>query len=539
MANIGELVVNLTANSTKLQSALKSAQKQVEVFSVAAGAAAVGAVARFMQVGSALDDMSQRTGVAASELSTLGFAAKMTDTSLEAVQGSLVKMQRFMGDVSDGGAAAVATLSRLGMTTEQLNGLTPDQQFKAFAEAISKVEDPTLKMNLAMGVFGKSAAEILPLLNEGADGIEKFQKEAERLGLVMSDDMAASAAAAGDAIDTVMMAASAAAVKFGAALAPAVTIVAKVLSEIVASSPGLIQAFAGGAVALAAFVGAMKVLNVAMDLYAKRQVIVLALSGPKGWIALAGAAVIAGGAIAALTSQFGSYNTELAQAQKSQKALAEGNMGAAGPAAGSTEAQSRLVSMQDELRVLRGELTQFDLQMEKLAQAGATEREIKQLRFLEMNRNRVLRLQDEERKKQALIADEIERAAAAAEQQQKAMQSRAESIIESLKTPADKFLDRQSEIQQLQAKGLLTDSQASRAIDMARKDILGAGEQVAETQRPQAMQAGSQEAFRAILQAMGKQDPQVQAVNKMNQNIAKKLDSVTDAILTIQTAGIA
>jgi hypothetical protein len=119
------------------------------------------------------------------------------------------------------------------------------------------------------------------------------------------------------------------------------------------------------------------------------------------------------------------------------------------------------------------------------------------------------------------------------------MQSRAESIIESLKTPADKFLDRQSEIQQLQAKGLLTDSQASRAIDMARKDILGAGEQVAETQRPQAMQAGSQEAFRAILQAMGKQDPQVQAVNKMNQNIAKKLDSVTDAILTIQTAGIA
>lgn len=539
MANIGELVVNLTANSTKLQSALKSAQKQVEVFSVAAGAAAVGAVARFLQVGSALDDMSQRTGVAASELSSLGFAAKMTDTSLEAVQGSLVKMQRFMGDVSDGGAAAVETLNRLGMTTEQLNGLTPDQQFKAFAEAISKVEDPTLKMNLAMGVFGKSAAEILPLLNEGADGIEKFQKEAERLGLVMSDDMAASAAAAGDAIDTVMMAASAAAVKFGAALAPAVTIVAKVLSEIVASSPGLIQAFAGGAVALAAFVGAMKVLNVAMDLYAKRQVIVLALSGPKGWIALAGAAVIAGGAIAALTSQFGSYNTELAQAQQNQKALAEGNMGAAGPTAGSTEAQSRLVSMQDELRVLRGELTQFDLQMEKLAQAGATEREIKQLRFLEMNRNRVLRLQDEERKKQALIADEIERAAAAAEQQQKAMQSRAESIIESLKTPAEKFSERQADIQAMMTKGLLTESQAAKAIEMARKDILGAGEQVAETQRPQAMQAGSQEAFRTILQAMGKQDPQVQAVNKMNQNIAKKLDSVTDAILTIQTAGIA
>jgi hypothetical protein len=303
VANIGELVVNLTANSTKLQSALKAAQKNVELFAAAAGAAAVGAVTRFMQVGSALDDMSQRTGVAASELSSLGFAAKMTDTSLEAVQGSLVKMQKFLGEVSDGTAAAVDTLDRLGITTQQLEGLTPDQQFKAFAEAISKVEDPTQKMNAAMGVFGKSAAEILPLLNEGAAGIEAFQKEAERLGLVMSDDMATSAAQAADSIDALLLVANATAVRFGAALAPAITAVAKIISELVATSPKLFAAFAGGAVALAAVVSAFKVVNLAMDLYAKKQVLVLALSGPKGWAVLAGAALIAAGAFATVAMQ--------------------------------------------------------------------------------------------------------------------------------------------------------------------------------------------------------------------------------------------
>ena len=540
MANIGELVVNLTANSTKLQSALKAAQKNVELFAAAAGAAAVGAVTRFLQVGSALDDMSQRTGVAASELSSLGFAAKMTDTSLEAVQGSLVKMQRFMGEVSDGTAAAVDTLDRLGITTQQLEGLTPDQQFKAFAEAISKVEDPTLKMNLAMGVFGKSAAEILPLLNEGATGIESFQKEAERLGLVMSDDMAASAAQAADSIDALLLVANATAVRFGAALAPAITAVAKIISELVATSPKLFAAFAGGAVALAAVVSAFKVVNLAMDLYAKKQVLILALSGPKGWAILAGAALVAAGAFAAVASQVDTMNQEMAKAEKQQQKLGEGLQNAGQPASemtGSAEAQSRIKAMQDELRVLRGEATAFDLELQKLSQAGATDRDLKQLRFMEMQRNRVLRLQEEERKKQQEIADEIERAARAAEQQAVAMQGRAESIIEGLKTPLDKLMDREAEIALLQANNLLTQAQAEQALQQAREEFRGPVDN--ELRLPQAMQAGSQEAFRAILQAMGKQDPQVQAVNKMNQNLAKKMDGMTDAILTIQTAGVA
>jgi hypothetical protein len=186
---------------------------------------------------------------------------------------------------------------------------------------------------------------------------------------------------------------------------------------------------------------------------------------------------------------------------------------------------------------LRGEATAFDLELQKLSQAGATDRDLKQLRFMEMQRNRVLRLQEEERKKQQAIADEIERAARAAEQQALAMQGRAESIIEGLKTPLDKLMDREADIALLRANNLLTQAQAEQALQQARDEFRGPADN--ELRLPQAMQAGSQEAFRAILQAMGKQDPQVQAVNKMNQNIAKKLDNVTDAIHTIQTAGIA
>jgi hypothetical protein len=267
---------------------------------------------------------------------------------------------------------------------------------------------------------------------------------------------------------------------------------------------------------------------------------VLALLGPKGWAVLAGAALIAAGAFATVAMQTEQMNAEMAKAEKQQQRLGEGLQNAGQPASemtGSAEAQSRIKAMQDELRVLRGEATAFDLELQKLSQAGATDRDLKQLRFMEMQRNRVLRLQEEERKKQQAIADEIERAARAAEQQALAMQGRAESIIEGLKTPLDKLMDREADIALLRANNLLTQAQAEQALQQARDEFGGPADN--ELRLPQAMQAGSQEAFRAILQAMGKQDPQVQAVNKMNQNIAKKLDNVTDAIHTIQTAGIA
>jgi len=541
VASIGDLVINISASSAKLNSALKSAKKQLDVFAAATTAAATAAFATFMQVGSALDDMSQRTGIAASELSTLSYAAKLSDTTMEAFQGSIFKMNMFLGNVAEQSPAATKALDNLGISVQDLAGLSPDQQFKVFADAISKIEDPTLKLNAAISVFGKSAGELLPLLSQGASGIENMQAEAERLGFKLSDDTAAAAAEAADAIDVLWLAATTAAVRFGSALAPAVTAVAKIIGELAATSPKLFAAFAGGAIALAAVVGAFKILNLALDLYAKRQVLVLALSGPKGWAILAGAALVAAGAFAAVAAQTGKMNEQMAQAERQQKKLGEGLGGAGGPdqaMAGSADAKARIAAMQDELRVLRGEVTAFNLEMEKLAQAGATEQDIKRLRFLEMNRNRVLRLQEEERKKQQAIADEVERTARAAEQQQMAMQSRAQSMIEGLKTPMDKLVDRQAEIAMLRAANLLTEAQATQALQQAQQDMRGPITP-AEFRAPQAMQQGSQEAFSAILRAMQKQDPQVAAVNQMNKNIAAKLDGVTDAIKMIQTAGVA
>ena len=178
------------------------------------------AVTHFTAAGSALDDMSQRTGIGVSSLSELSHAAQMSGTSLESLESALVKQTRFLGDLQSGSKGAANTLAQLGLSTDDLAGLSGDQAFLVLADAVSQVDDEVTRTNLAMDVFGKGATELLPMLNAGSAGIEKLRQEARDLGIVMSDEDAASAAEFGDMIDSLWSQLGALTNQVGAALVP-------------------------------------------------------------------------------------------------------------------------------------------------------------------------------------------------------------------------------------------------------------------------------------------------------------------------------
>lgn len=178
------------------------------------------AVTHFTAAGSALDDMSQRTGIGVSSLSELSHAAQMSGTSLDSLESALVKQTRFLGDLQSGSKGAAQTLAQLGLSTDDLAGLSGDQAFLVLADAVSQVDDEVTRTNLAMDVFGKGATELLPMLNAGSAGIEKLRQEARDLGIVMSDEDAASAAEFGDMIDSLWSQLGALTNQVGSALVP-------------------------------------------------------------------------------------------------------------------------------------------------------------------------------------------------------------------------------------------------------------------------------------------------------------------------------
>ncbi len=171
------------------------------------GLAAVGVAGLTKLVSAQLkssDEMQKlglRIGVGTETLSRWKFAAEQSGTTLDKIVTGQQRFSRVLLDAEQGMQSATDTLDALGLTYEELRALSPEQQFAALAEAISKVDDPSRRLALAQEALGRSGAELLPLLSGGADGLFELGKQAEATGNILDQDTADAAARTNDAMN--------------------------------------------------------------------------------------------------------------------------------------------------------------------------------------------------------------------------------------------------------------------------------------------------------------------------------------------------
>lgn len=145
----------------------------------------------FLQTASRLSDLSAQTGIGTTALQRFEYAGKLVGVSLDTMAMAVGQMQRRLASNEDG---AVQALERLGITLADLRGMAPEAQFEAIASQISRIPDPAERTRVAMEIFGRSGAQLLPLLRTD---LKAVGDEAERLGAVMGDRVVA----AGDKLD--------------------------------------------------------------------------------------------------------------------------------------------------------------------------------------------------------------------------------------------------------------------------------------------------------------------------------------------------
>lgn len=304
----------------------------LQTIAPAASVAGLAAVAkRTLDSAAALSDLSQRTGVAVPTLAKFSKAAQLSDTSLEAVGKSLVKLSRAMDDVSKGGTGPAAkAFAELGIEVKDAEGKlkSADDVFLQIADKFANLPDGAKKAALAVDLFGRSGADLIPLLNMGGQEIENF-------GTKMTQEFADRAEAFGDRLDLLGQKVGGLAASFTIALLP-------ILEKVVAAVEPLLdnflklpestQAFIGGAVLLGSSLGILLpfIINVgkaiggivlallkipasiagfagaigpwAQALLNFGKVVVGFFTGPLGWIALL---VLAGAAIYTFRDQIG------------------------------------------------------------------------------------------------------------------------------------------------------------------------------------------------------------------------------------------
>ena len=190
----------------------------------AAAAALVGSVKAAADYGDQLDNMAQRTGVAVEELSRLQYAAKLSDTSTEALSKGIGNLSKLMVGAAAGGAESGALFERFGISLRNADGTmrSTTEVLYDLSDVFTAMPDGPEKTAMAMDFFGKKLGqELIPLLNQGGAGLRAMGDEAERLGLVLNSAQAKAAADFNDNLDRLGQLSRGVAVSIGNALIPA------------------------------------------------------------------------------------------------------------------------------------------------------------------------------------------------------------------------------------------------------------------------------------------------------------------------------
>lgn len=208
-------------------SGLQSLAGKALNFTGIGGAASVtGLVAVAKAAATAADEfgkMGQRTGVAVEELSRLAYAASLNDASLGDLETGLRNLSKNMQAAAGGTGEAADAFGRIGVSVRTASGelRKPDAVLKDIADRFAGLADGAEKTNLALQLFGKSGTTLIPLLNNGADGLKSMADEADRFGKTITSAMADRAAEFNDNLTRLQSLAQGAGQQIGLALVPA------------------------------------------------------------------------------------------------------------------------------------------------------------------------------------------------------------------------------------------------------------------------------------------------------------------------------
>ena len=147
-----------------------------------------------------LNKLSQKIGISVEALSTLRFAAQLSDVSLETLQKGIKGLSQNIAEANTGIGDGAQVFDALGISVRNADGSMKSTEavLLQVADVFANLEDGAVKTALAVKLFGKSGMDMIPFLNQGAAGINQLTAEAERLGLKLTTETARSAEAFND-----------------------------------------------------------------------------------------------------------------------------------------------------------------------------------------------------------------------------------------------------------------------------------------------------------------------------------------------------
>lgn len=255
MADLARLVVRLEAESLKLTKELDEAKRKLTSFEKSANAAganvkkafaalaATGVVAGMAAAAKAAIDLADDTSKAAAKIGTttealsqLRYAAGLAGVASDGLDKSMLKLNRSLTEAavnSDSKTAQAFKALGVATTDAQGNIRSADATLEDLADRFASMPDGAAKSAVAMQLLGKSGAEMIPLLNGGAQALRDAKAEADAFGQTIDGGAAKAAEQFNDNLSRLQATMSGAMLQATQQITPALAQISDAMIELV------------------------------------------------------------------------------------------------------------------------------------------------------------------------------------------------------------------------------------------------------------------------------------------------------------------
>lgn len=227
----------------KFGSVMKSVGKALAVTMAAIGTAAVAAgkglwdmANGVAEAGDAIDKTSQKIGISAESYQEWDYVFQRCGADVNNLQTGMKKLSGVITDAAGGSDSAAQKLSAVGLSIEDLNGKSQDEQLSIVISALQDMESGAARTAAANDLLGKSAVDMAAVLNMSAEETEALKQEAQDYGMVMSNEAVAASAAFEDSLTRMQGTMGGLKNRMVGELLPGITMIMDGLSDLVAGN---------------------------------------------------------------------------------------------------------------------------------------------------------------------------------------------------------------------------------------------------------------------------------------------------------------
>ena len=179
---------NVQGNFDQAGESTKQFLSNVATGAAGAIASVVGLNAAFTKINDSilsldrLDEAAQKTGSSIQDLSRIQQVAKSFGDAFDPIEQGITRLAKGLAEFKDPTNDAIRALNAIGVSAKDSNGQlrTAGDVYIDVAKSLQQYRDGAEKTAVATALFGKNGAELLPMLNNLASGIDHVKGVSEK-----------------------------------------------------------------------------------------------------------------------------------------------------------------------------------------------------------------------------------------------------------------------------------------------------------------------------------------------------------------------